>query len=149
MDMDTIIVNKNFEKRVLDSGYPQENRIFATSDGYLTNAFIMSKLGSRFVDHMLETQIDKILNPPDKIGWDYLANSISQPYLDQHPHEFQMMDIRPCWAEWGMYRSFARRQDNYHILYFNQRLSLKNLPSTDILMLHNSWTPRDFKKLSR
>lgn len=39
--------------------------------------------------------------------------------------------------------------DKYRTFYFESNFSLKDLRETDILMLHNSWTPAWYKDLTR
>lgn len=79
--------------------------------------------------------------------WDVLGNRYTDCYLFEH-REVPIANVSNRWAETYMIPDCTRLYA-YHEFYFNDKYHLSDLRETDMLMLHNSWTPDWYKKLTR
>lgn len=81
--------------------------------------------------------------------WSVLVNMFSDPYVKEHP-EVTISPVRNCWPETYMIPGDAPRWSKYQQLYFDGYKSyhLEDLDPTDMIMLHNSWTPEWYKAMS-
>lgn len=90
---------------------------------------------------------DKVLEDPHaSLNWDVMGNAFTDKYLKEHP-EVTIAPIDPCWPEVYMVDENINRKDKYQKFYFDRRCNLTDLRPTDMIMLHNSWTPGWYKKL--
>ena len=78
--------------------------------------------------------------------WDVLGNRFTDAYLHKN-RDVSIGTIRCRWPETYKMPSMPR-YSAYQRLYFGDSLSLADFEETDLLMLHNSWTPGWFKELS-
>ena len=79
--------------------------------------------------------------------WDVLGNRYTDYYLLEH-REVPIANVSNRWAETYMIPECTRLY-SYQKFYFNDKYHLSDLRETDMLMLHNSWTPDWYKKLTR
>ena len=138
LDADTILLSKELPTETI-LGYP-EKRI--NTIGYLR-----TEPHSDMFEKWAEYQ-DKVMDNPQKVTWDIVGNKFTDPYLKEHD-EITIGDITNRWAETYMIKLDADRYWKYKQFYFKENYKLSDLRSTDILMLHNSWTPEWFKYASR
>ena len=148
MDIDTIVCSDDFERTILEDEHQQDNMVFSMPESRISNAFLMAKADSKFIQQFKANEIGKI-NHRVGGGWDYFANSFSNPYHRSHPEEFKTLDISPCWPEYARNKDAKSRRSEYQSLYFKENLRPSDLPRTSLLMLHNSWTPDYVKKMNR
>lgn len=83
-----------------------------------------------------------------KWSWDMVGNAFTDKYVKEHP-EITIADVTPCWAETYMMPDPYSRYEKYRKFYFTRSFNLSDLKPTDMLMLHNSWTPDYYKRLSK
>lgn len=74
--------------------------------------------------------------------WSLMANAFTDPYLKEHT-EIPIGNIYEHWLE---VRNKPTRQNVYVDYYFKKSL-MPEVPN--MVMLHNSWTPRWYKRLTR
>lgn len=90
---------------------------------------------------------DDVLNQKDPSHhWSIFGNAFTDPYLKEHL-EVHIGDIMKYWPELALVESLSRR-DKYKVFYFEKHKHLVDIPDINMLMLHNSWTPDWYKKLS-
>ena len=78
--------------------------------------------------------------------WATFANALCDPYLQMHK-EIKIHPIDDFWPETYMVKDNIPRWQKYRRFYFEERYSLPDLRPTDLLMLHNSWTPEWYKDM--
>ena len=88
-----------------------------------------------------------IADPNCSDHWSVMINAFTDPYIGKHP-EVTISDVRNCWPETYMIDGDEPRYVKYEKFYFENEYHLDALDSTDMLMLHNSWTPAWYKDLS-
>ena len=94
------------------------------------------------------TYQDAVVRDPNcSHHWSVMGNAFTDPYLKEHT-EVDIGDIWNCWPETYMVLGTIDRWDKYSKFYFEESHKLSDLRQTDLLMLHNSWTPAWYKKLS-
>ena len=80
-------------------------------------------------------------DPPLKAFWGYLGNSIIDPYVREHPEEILIHDMVPQMPELKVTGSGTK---NYVKYYLQSKRHLIDIKS-DMLLLHNNWTPARYK----
>lgn len=91
---------------------------------------------------------DEIINSTDiPTYWGTFVNSFSDAYIQQHK-EVRIHPIETYWPETYMISGSMPRFLKYKQFYFEEQYSLSDIRRTDLLMLHNSWTPNWYKALS-
>lgn len=139
MDADTIMLGDKLPDTDF-IGYPDARSI---SCAYLktepeTDIFV------KWAEHQ-----DRIINgPTTPTYWATFANQFPEPYLQEHP-EIEIAPIEKCWPETYMLPGDYARYMKYNQFYFESNYHLGDIQQTDLLMLHNSWTPNWYKNLSR
>lgn len=140
LDTDTIMLNE----------LPKENICGYVSDRTNTIGFLHTDSHSdmftewaEYQDHVIENQ-DHI---PYVHNWDIFGNKFTDYYVKSH-EEIQIHDITNCWPEVYKVNVRSSRAYKYRALYFSYNFKLKDLQPTNMLMLHNSWTPKEYKSLS-
>ena len=88
-----------------------------------------------------------IADPNCSDHWSVMINAFTNPYIGKHP-EVTISDVRNCWPETYMIDGDDPRYVKYEKFYFEHDYHLDDLDQTDMLMLHNSWTPAWYKDLS-
>lgn len=79
--------------------------------------------------------------------WATFVNAFSDPYVKEHK-EVRIHQIEDYWPETYMIDEPIPRYEKYKKFYFESCYHLSDIHSTDLLMLHNSWTPAWYKNLS-
>jgi len=92
-------------------------------------------------------QDDVINNSNAPHHWSIMGNAFTDIYVHEHP-EITIGDVRRCWPETYMINDNIPRCDKYTKFYFGTYYHLSDIKPTDMLMLHNSWTPNVYKKLT-
>lgn len=77
-----------------------------------------------------------------------MGNAFTNDYLKNNS-SIRIGSIESCWPETTMIKDNISRENKYRKLYFETNYLLSEFPETDMLMLHNSWTPDWYKLLSR
>lgn len=91
---------------------------------------------------------DEILNSADTpTHWATMGNAFTDDYIQAHP-EIRIGDNESRWPETYMIGGQVDRYYKYVEFYFKSNYTLADLKPTDILMLHNSWTPNWYKSMS-
>ena len=76
--------------------------------------------------------------------WATMGNSFTDPYVKAH-EEVRVHPIWDYWPETYMVKDNIPRWQKYRQFYFEERYLLEDIKPTDLLMLHNSWTPEWYK----
>ena len=79
--------------------------------------------------------------------WAAMGNAFTDPYLQKH-REIEIGRINDYWPETYMIDGDMHRCSKYLAFYFAEDYELTDIRKTDMLMLHNSWTPAWYKQLS-
>lgn len=137
LDADTIMLSDKLPDTDL-VGYP-ENR---TSSAGLLYSEPHSEMFCRWAEYQ-----DKIVNGWETpTFWATFVNSFSDTYTQEH-HEVRIHPIEDFWPETYMVTDNIPRWQKYKQFYFEERYSLADIRPTDLLMLHNSWTPEWYKDM--
>ncbi len=134
LDADTIIFGE----------LPKEN--IAGEPDKRTNSigFLHTEKGSDMFKEWAEYQ-DRILASGSVFNnWDLFGNAFTDSYIKNHS-EITICDINKFQPERSL--PGASRSEKYIQFYFRESHHLKDIKS-DFLMLHNSWTPKCYKKLT-
>ena len=147
LDTDTIILNSNAEKYFLPD--KKHRAIFfgdPESKGCYT-AFINAPPAAMCINLWREFNREKIwnLNASTIIDWDFFSNSFINDYAKNFPSEIKILDNRAVMPE--IFSGNVSSEKSYLEYYFMQDYHLANV-NTDLILLHNSWTPPEFKQLS-
>ena len=86
-----------------------------------------------------------LFNSPQR--WSIMGNDFTDKYVQEHL-EITIGQVDYCWPEVYMISGDIPRYKKYEEFYFNRSYLMEDLFPTDMLMLHNSWTPDNYKKLS-
>ena len=140
LDTDTIMIGDTLPETTL-IGYPSER---TGSIGYL----YANHPHQDFYERWCEFQ-DEILANPDsyETHWSILSNDFTDEYAKTH-REISITPINDCWPETYMISGNSSRYEKYQEFYFERKYYLSDIHPTNMLMLHNSWTPEWYKKLS-
>ena len=140
LDTDTIILNE----------LPTENICGDISERTNTIGFLHTEPHSDMFTAWAEYQ-DYVIEHPDKVSdlhkWDIFGNRFTDDYIKMH-EEISIHNIKLCWPETYMIYLYKSRSSAYRQFYFESSYNLKDLLPTDLLMLHNSWTPAWYKQLN-
>lgn len=91
---------------------------------------------------------DEIVNEPLwSREWNCMGNNFTDQYLREHKN-ISIGFIILRWPETYVIDGDISRYDKYRKFYFDSTYTLAEDLIPDILMLHNSWTPEWYKKLS-
>lgn len=91
-----------------------------------------------------------IADPNASHHWSIMGNAFTDPYLATHT-EIQIGSIYEYWPETYMIvgdPSDRTRYYKYLQFYFDCSYRLSDLKQPNMLMLHNSWTPKWYKDLA-
>lgn len=93
---------------------------------------------------------EKMLDRSDlKWDWSIMGNRFTDDFLRKDTADnVKIGEVTRRWPETYMIDGDLARRDKYGEFYFNRKFKLSDLAGdSDILMLHNSWTPDCFKGL--
>ena len=86
-----------------------------------------------------------IANPPADGDWSLMGNAFTDEYLKEH-REIKIGNIYEYWLET---EDNQDRYSKYLRFYFGQQNKFNKAEASEIIMLHNSWTPKWYKELSK
>ena len=78
--------------------------------------------------------------------WATMGNAFTDDYVKQH-EEVRIFSVENYWPEVYMVSDNIPRWQKYRRFYFEEHHTLADIRPTDLLMLHNSWTPEWYKTL--
>lgn len=139
LDADTILLTDKLPYCNI-KGYPE------TRDhtwGYL----YAERPGMDFFTRWAEYQDKVIADPDSPTSWPTLCRDFTDPYI-KGGGQVRIGDIRTSWPETYMVRGNISRYQKYRHLYFMMSLHRTDFEPTDMIMLHNSWTPDWYKQSS-
>lgn len=143
LDADTIMLSDYLPKYNM-LGYPKLRNA--------TIGYLYTEANSDMFKKWAKYQDDVIMRLPernkDMTTWDVMGNAFTDDYIKKHP-EISIGDITNRWAETYMIGEDMPRYDKYRMFYFQINYRLEDIDDTNMLMLHNSWTPDWYKHLSR
>lgn len=108
---------------------------------------LYSEPGSRMFAEWAEYQDEIIRGAAPFTLWSIMSNTFTDVYAKEHP-EVRIHPIRNYWPETYMVEGSAPRYQKYLHFYFDEQYDLGDICRTDLLMLHNSWTPNWYKWLT-
>ena len=82
-----------------------------------------------------------------KHPWYLMGNGFTDSYVKNHK-SIQIYPIERYWPETYMVPGDMSRYVKYNRFYFEQDHKLEDIQPTELLMLHNSWTPDWYKRFS-
>ena len=136
LDADTIMfTDKLPDCTILGNPVTRMNTI-----GMLQAQEEMFEAWAKYQDEVIRTA-----EPPQ--DWSIMGNAFTDGYLKEH-REVSIGDIGSRWAEVEMVSGNASRMEKYKELYFANSYHLSDFRKTDMLMLHNSWTPEWYKQMT-
>lgn len=142
LDTDTIMItNKLPEENMI--GYPEKR---ATTIGYL----YADKPNMDMFNKWAEYQ-QTCINTDVSLSWNVVGNMFVDRYLGVNK-EITIAPVENCWAETYMIKgdeNVITRRGKYEEFYFRKHYNLSDLKPTNMLMLHNSWTPNWYKLSDR
>lgn len=142
LDTDTIMLSDEL---------PTENMMGYVEERTNTIGYLYTEPNSKMFREWAKYQ-DNIIDSADlyitPLSWDIVGNRFTDPYVLNHK-EISICDVSNKWAETYMIKDMQSRYDKYRKLYFGTTYQLSDLKPTNMLMLHNSWTPNWYKLLSK
>ena len=137
LDADTIMITDKLPEATI-LGYP------STKDN--TIGFLQAEKDSEFFKQWAHYQ-DNVIERSHDRTWDILGNRFTDTWI-KGGNPIILQDVSSCWPETYMIRNDIERKKKYHKFYFESDYHLDDILPTDILMLHNSWTPKSYKELT-
>ena len=144
LDVDTIFLTNELPKENI-LGFPETR---GNTIGYLntTQNSDMYIEWCKFQENTISSIPD--MKNEDITNWDVMGNRFTDTYLKDHT-EIVIGNIKNYWPEINFMDDNRHRKQKYVDFYFNQNYGTNDLNGYKMLMLHNSWTPDYYKKLSR
>lgn len=139
MDADTIMIGDTLPSENM-VGIPESRSAHC---GYL-NFDKDSKMLIKWAKHQDEVINSNLLYT----GWDTFVNAFSDDYIKKH----ETITICPrenIFPESYMIKGDYLSKEQYLKFYFEEKYHLSDIRPTEMLMLHNSWTPVWYKMLSK
>ena len=138
LDADTIMISGDL---------PEETMVGDPEKRTNSIGLLHTEKGSEMFREWARYQDEVINGPHTPRLWSIMGNSFTDSYLIGHP-EVTICPIDRFYPETYMIDENLPRYDKYRRFYFDSSYFLKDLHKTDLLMLHNSWTPGWYKDLS-
>lgn len=142
LDADTIMLSDEL---------PKENMIGNDKTRANTIGFLHTESHTDMYNEWSKHQDDVVFRTTltnDETNWNVLGNLFTDNYLKFH-NEITIADVTNCWAETYMIKGKTLRSVKYNQFYFEDNYKLSDLRPTNMLMLHNSWTPDYYKQLTK
>ena len=90
---------------------------------------------------------DEIIHGQDASPyWALMGNAFTDDYVKRH-EDVRIHPIEDYWPEVYMVSDDIPRWQKYRRFYFEERNTLSDIRPTDLLMLHNSWTPEWYRNV--
>lgn len=140
LDADTIMITGKLPEETL-IGNPDKREC---NIGYL----YAEKPHMEFFEEWARYQDAVIDNMASGYYWGVMGNDFTDPYIRKHS-EVTIAPVRACFPETYMIGGDAPRPRKYQQFYFERNYHLADIAPTDMLMLHNSWTPAWYKALGK
>ena len=140
LDTDTIMITDDLPStNMIGDPIKRSNTI-----GYLHADKPHSELFEKWAEYQ-----DKIISNPQNLRhiWSIMGNDFTDKYVFNH-EDVTICSVHSCWPETYMISDDVVRQEKYQRFYFESSYHLSDILYTNMLMLHNSWTPDWYKKLS-
>lgn len=136
LDTDTIMITDELPKENM-IGFPDTR---GNTIGFLhtepnTDMYIQ---WAKYQDHIVASNVNNSL-------WSIMGNSFTDTYVKEHK-DITIADVTNCWAETYMITDDIARRFKYQKFYFETDFHLSDIRKTNMLMLHNGWTPMSYKK---
>ena len=157
LDADTIFLNDSVRKYFTDADTHHVTFFGVSSPPAVHIAFINTNVDDnsetpRFVRYWRECVRHRLeyLALPQQRMWGYFGNDCVDPYIKAFPEEIKILDRTEVMPELNFLPpNFISEQHLkcYQDFYILQDRQLKDI-NCDMLMLHNSWTPRIFKLMN-
>ena len=138
LDADTIMVTGKL---------PDANMIGDPVERTNTIGYLRTDPHSDMYTEWAEYQDGVIRNANASHHWSVMGNDFTDAYVKSHP-EITICSVANCWPETYMIKGDILRHEKYFKLYFEENYRLSDFKPTDMLMLHNSWTPDWYKNFS-
>lgn len=134
LDADTLSVTGDLPTEHIVGNDKRENTI----------GFLHTDRHSKMFTEWAEYQDEILADAKAPHYWNIMGNAFTDTYVKEHK-EIKIYPISDTWAETYMIKDNTHNYWKYVKFYFDSKYSLKDLHSTDLLMLHNSWTPEWYK----
>lgn len=142
LDTDTIMLSDKL---------PTEDMMGYAGQRTNTIGYLHTKPHSKMFEEWAYYQ-DKVIDSADletvSLSWDIVGNRFTDPYVLNHK-EISICDVSNKWIETYMVNEDWSRYDKYRHFYFNTSYHLSDIKPTNMIMLHNSWTPDYYKTASK
>lgn len=134
MDTDTIILNGKLPDipHIIGNDLDRTNRI----------CYLHTHANHNMYTQWADYQDDILRHPNPSFKWDVMGNAFTDKYLKHHK-EILISDDYIYHPEYMLTK--GSREDKYKQFYFEDHYRLDDIPHTDMLLLHNSWTPGWFR----
>lgn len=140
LDADTIMITGKLPEETL-IGYPDKREC--------TIGFLHAERPHMPIFEEWAAHQDKVIADPNSgDNWDVLSNAFTDPHIREHL-DVSIAPVRGCWPETYMMGGDTPRPRKYQQFYFERNYHLADIAPTDMLMLHNSWTPAWYKALGK
>lgn len=137
LDTDTIMLSDKLPEETI-LGFPKTKGV--------TIGFLHTEPHTDMFKEWAKYQDNTLAKDETPKGWDVMGNRFVDKYVKEH--DVSIGDISRRWAETYMITEDIKRSLAYHRFYFERNYHLSDLLETDMLMLHNSWTPPWYKVLN-
>ena len=141
LDTDTIMITDEL---------PTENMMGFVEERTNTIGYLYTEAHSDMFEAWANYQ-DHIMKRADlgniSLTWDIVGNRFTDPYVMNY-RNISICDVSNKWAETYMIDDLMSRYDKYRRLYFGTSYKLSDFKPTNMLMLHNSWTPQWYKDIA-
>ena len=139
LDADTILLSDRLpDADILGDIWSGTNSI-----GYLH-----TEKGSKMFTEWATYQDDEIGKCFLNDYWAVLGNNFTDHYLRKN-NDVKIGSIQPCLPEVYMINGEATRHKKYTDFYFNHKFQVSDIKKTNMIMLHNSWTPEWYKLFTK
>ena len=137
LDCDTIMITGKM---------PDTNMIGDPVERTQTIGYLRSEAHSPMYEEWAAYQDGVIRNPYASHGWSVMGNDFTDLYVRQHK-DITICSVDKCWPEVYMIKDTVPRHEKYQKFYFENDYHMTDIRPTDMLMLHNSWTPSWYKDM--
>ena len=132
IDADTIMLTDQL---------PDANIVGDPSNRENSIGFLYTEPHSKMFTEWAKFQAEIISRNDAPHIWSMFGNAFTDAYVRDHT-DITIFPTDNVWPETYMIRDDIHRRYKYTQLYFERQYSLSQFKQTDILMLHNSWTPK-------
>lgn len=109
--------------------------------------FLHAKANSDMYKKWAEYQDNVVAYPNSSSGWDIMGNAFIDKYAQSHD-EVSFLDISSKTHPEYIIAGNNSNKYKYRKFYFEDTYTIEDIPTTEMLLLHNSWTPAWYKELN-